>query len=236
MASILDDILDDDIKQERARIIVSNVFGNKIVNRAAKDLPISKTAGASKSLEEFYDLVRQAKDNSEMRGNVPEENRIIFTEEEPDVESETETITFSLVKRMPGKFSQGAPFEGDVANLRPILREQGPDVENPGYNYAVSGYWHDNLVKFTCWARTNKTANARAKWFEDMMEDYSWWFSLSGVSRVIFWGRDSDIVTTIDNNKWYGRPLNYFVRTEKLKVYSEKQMEEMLIQLTVKAQ
>ncbi len=71
-------------------------------------------------------------------------------------------------------------------------------------------------------------------WFEDLMEEYSWWFKLQGVDRVIFWGRQADVVVERDNNKWYGRPLDFFVRTEKLRVFREKTLEEILIKLAVK--
>lgn len=234
--STLQDLLGEELTTDQQRILVRNVFENAITNSVRTGLPRTKTLGAAKSLLEFYDLVRQAKDDYETRQNIADEYKIIFTEEEPDIESQTETITFGLVKRVPGAFGQGAPFEADVKNLRPIFRESGTDAENPGYNYAIHGYWYDNIVKFTCWAQTNKTANTRAEWFESMMSEYEWWFKSQGVNRVLFWGRDSDIVTVIDNNKWYGRPLNYFVRTEKLRVFSEKEMEEIIIRLSVKTE
>lgn len=234
--STLQDILNEDLTNNQQRILVQRVFENTITTSARTSLPRSKTPGSAKSLLEFYDLVRLAKDDYETRQDISDEYKIIFTEEEPDIESETETITFGLVKRVPGAFGQGSPFEADVKNMRPVFRETGADVENPGYNYAVHGYWYDNIVKFTCWAQTNKAANTRAEWFESLMSEYDWWFKLQGVNRVLFWGRDADIVTVIDNNKWYGRPLNYFVRTEKLRVFSEKQMEEILIRLAVKTE
>jgi hypothetical protein len=67
------------------------------------------------------------------------------------------------------------------------------------------------------------------------MEEYSWWFKLQGLNRVIFLGQRSDIITTINNNKWYGRPLDYFVRTETLRVFKEKTIEEVLVNFKVSA-
>ena len=100
-----------------------------------------------------------------------------------------ETISIRLVRREPGRFSEGRPYEGDVRNLRPILRQVYDDPENPGYKRAEMGYWYDNTVRFTCWARTNKEADARALWFEALMEDYKWFYRLRGVNRVLFHGR-----------------------------------------------
>jgi hypothetical protein len=235
--SILEDLLSEDLTTDRRRVIVSQVFDNSITDGSIvypDHSGITRTLGNTKSLLEFYNLVRQAKDDYESRAGTLDRNKIIFTEEEPDIESETETITFSLIKRVPGSFGRGAPFEASVKNLKPVLRETGRDSENPGYNYAIHGYWYDNLVRFTCWARTQKSANRRAEWFEGFMEEYTWWYRMQGVSRILFWGRDADTTIETDNNKWYGRPFEYFVRTETLRVFSEKQIEEILIRLAVK--
>jgi hypothetical protein len=239
MSSLLLDILDEELTEDQRRIIVQDAFDFIKGDPAQQRRPSgarSVTPGRAKSLLEFYDLVRQAIAHLETRAGVPEENRVKFTEEEPDINSDTETITFSLVRREPGQFGQGPPFGAKHHNLRPMLREEIKDPSVPGYRCATTGYWYDNLVRFTCWARTNKAANARAEWFEDMMEEYTWWFRWSGVSRVIFWGRDADIATEIDENTWYGRPINIFVKTEKVRVFNEKELEEILIDLKVKSQ
>ena len=66
------------------------------------------------------------------------------------------------------------------------------------------------------------------------MEDYTWWFKLQGVNRILFWGRGEDQTVDDDGNKWFGRPLDYFVRTEKLRRFEEKKLEEILIKLDAK--
>lgn len=232
MSSILLNNLNPDLLSN-VRIQVRDVFNNRLVDPDSKKIPgRSKTLGTAKSLLGFYELVGQAIDNYEKRANISDINKITFTEEEPDINSKSEIITFSLLKREPGAFSQGAPFEGNIRNLRPMFREEGDDTSNPGYKYMVLGYWHDNLVRFTCWARTNKAANKRAEWFEGFMEEYSWWFKAQGTDRVIFTSRSADIVTEINGNKWYGRPLDYFVRTETLRVFNEKTIEEIMVNLT----
>jgi hypothetical protein len=231
MSSALQDLLSDDLTENDIRVVVQGIFD---INFVTEDNPRSKTLGRAKSLLEFYDLVRQAIDNYETRAGATQVNKVIFTEEEPDADSDTETITFSLISREPGSFSQGSTREGDVRNRRPIQRAEGEDSENPGYRYVETGFWYDNIVRFTCWARTNKAANARAEWFEDFMENYLWWFRMQGVSRLLFEGRRTDIVTVVDNNKWYGRPIDFFVRTEKIRTFSEKKIEQILIKLAVK--
>lgn len=232
--SQLQDLLRADLTEADKRILVSTTFSQIFTEGFTKqDLERSRTLGNAKSLLEFYELVRQVIDDYESRSEVTDEAKVIFTEEEPDVSAGHEAIVFSLVRRAPGSFSQGAPFEGTVKNQRPMFRGIEEDSSNPGYRTVSYGYWYDNAVRFTCWARTNKAANRRAEWFEDMMEEYSWWFKLQGVNRVLFLERQPDIVTEVGENRWYGRPIDYFVRTEKLRVYSEKQLEEILLKIAV---
>jgi hypothetical protein len=235
MTGILLDLLDDELTENERRVFVNHVFTTSFSNPDFQRFPSdrSKSLGSAKTLREFYNLVRSSIRDMEDRASVPESLKVFFTEEEPDTAGQTETITFSLIKRLPGAFSQGAPWEGKIRNQRPMIREEGEDPSAPGYKQAVHGYWYDNLVRFTCWARTNKAANARIEWFEDLMEEYSWWYSAQGVQRVIFEGRKTDMVVTVDGNKWYGRPADYFVRTEKLRVFSEKKIEEIIINLKV---
>jgi len=236
MTSVLQDLLNSELTEEQVRIQVQAQFDfiRTEAEQEAKKFGRSKSLGEAKSLLEFVDLVRQAIDDYENRQGIQEPNKVLFTEEEPDYAARTETITFSLLRREPGAFAQGGPFEGKVKNLRPRHRETSEDPANPGYRQMVSGYVYDNLIRLTCWARTNKAANARARWLENLMEDNTWWFVAQGVQRVIYQGEGADIVTVIDNNKWYGRPIDFFVRTEKLRTFSEKTLEEILIKLVVK--
>lgn len=191
-----------------------------------------RTPGPAKNINEFYDLVRKVVMDFERRENVINDAKIFFTEEEPDFPKDANVIvSFSLVRREPGAFGQGRPFEKDtVKNLIPILREEIEDVENPGYKRAILGYIHDNEIKFTIWARTNKVANERALWFEGIMQEYSWYFTSQGVSRCMFYKREKDFVSEVTNVKMYGRPIHYFVKTETLQTISQKKIELIEIQ------
>lgn len=230
----LQDLLNDDLKEVTPGITVQQAYEFVRGEEASSSYGRANSFNSSKSLLEFYDLVKQAVENYEERAGVPTVNRITFTEEEPDENSKTESVVFSLMERLPGQFAQGSPMSRNHVNFRPRIRDEYDDVENPGYRCVANGYYYDNIVRFTAWARTNKAANSRAEWFEDLMEEYSWWFKLQGVDRVLFWGRSSDIVTVVSENKWYGRPIDYFIRTEKVRLFYEKALEEIMIKLTVK--
>jgi hypothetical protein len=230
MVDFLDDLLDDELTQDNIRVVVERIFDKEVGAdrpRTEKD----RTPKEAKPLVGVYDLIRQAIVNFEKRAGMPDANKVLFTEEEPDASALTEVITFSLVSRVPGSFGQGAPFESRTHNLRPMLREEVDDPENPGYRVATLGYWHDNIIRLTCWAQTNKAANARAEWLEKLLEEYAWFFKAEGVDRFLFHERNADIIEEISNNRWYGRPLDYFVRTETLRTVSEKTIEEIIIEL-----
>ena len=232
----LENLLREDLLEDNIRIRVQEVYQiiRGDVPSREQSLARSKTLGKAKSLLEFYDLVRQAIEDYEKRAGTSEEKKIFLTEEDPDISARTETITLGLVSRDPGAFQQGAPQEAKIKNLRPRLREEVTDPDNSGYRMAITGFWYDIVVRFTCWANTNKTANTRALWFQDLMEEYSWFFKIQGVDRCLFIGQRSDLVLDVAGKKWYGRPIDFFVRTERLRVFSEKTIEEILIEVMTK--
>ena len=232
MTSVLQDLLDEELQESDKSIEIEKIFDFNFTT-GHRDLGRSKTLGESKSLLEFHELVRQVINDYEIRAGTTEENRVLFTEEEPDFEATNESIVFGLVRREPGSWQQGAPMEARTKNRRPLIREESNDPLHPTYRKVVLGYYYDNVVRYTCWARTNKAANARAIWFEDMMEEYAWWFKLKGVQRVLYHGQDTDLVIERNGNRWYGRPIDFYVRTEKLRVFSEKMLEDILVKLTV---
>lgn len=219
----------DELKENPYRIKVSHTFSG-IVERSEGTRSV--TPGPAKNYFEFCELLKQALDDYQSRLESP--NKVVMSWEDPDKTAVTEVVSINLVKRLPGAFDQGAPFEGSVRNLRPILRESKPDPDAPGYRKAILGKWYDNLVRFTCWAQTNKEAIQRSFWFEQFVEKYTWFFKMSGVQRVIFWGQEEDKVIDNDGKKLYGRPLLFYVQTEELTEHSEKELEEIYVNLTVK--
>lgn len=235
MSSQLQDILNPELAVDERRVLVRDFYQNLMPNEMLPpSLARARSVGTAKSLDEFYQLVGTALANFQTLEGIEQDNIVRYSEEEPDLEAQTESIVYGLIKRQPGQFGQGKPFSSsEVVNLRPIVREVKDDIENPGYKLTTLGYTYDNIVRFICWARTNKTANRRALWFEKFMNKYTWWFSLQGVKRVVFWGRTQDIVLDIKGNKWYGRPMDYYVATEDLETYSEKTIEEIILTMHV---
>src|SRR3990167_5326120 len=228
MAELRTDLIPKGLSEEPKRIIVYNQF-RQTIDAARKYGHYSKTPAAAKDIFGTMDLVRRALLDMERREETLTKNKISFTEERPDFSNDGEVITFSVVRSEPGAFGEGRPFESNIKNLVPILREELDDPDNPGYKMAILGYWYDNIIRLTCFARTNKQANRRVVWLQGLMQDYMWFFRTNGVNRILFWGRGEDFVVEENGARLYGRPLEYFVRTENVRQLREKTIEEITL-------
>lgn len=218
------------VKSQSVKVIAQTHF-NGLINSAIKER--TRTPEPAKNIIEVMSLISQAINDYEFRTHVTEDAKINVVYSKPDTDAVLEVISLELTKRQPGMWGQGRPFENNVTSLRPLLREEVEDPEHPGYRRAVLGYFYDNILTLTCWARTNKTANERALWLENLMEEYQWFFVYSGANRVLYQGRKEELVHEVGNNKYYGRPIDYFVRTEKIRQVSEKTLEEICIRFHI---
>jgi len=235
--TLLQDILGSDLKENNRRVVVQQLYQDQF-DRDTSHLQgrLRTPKIAIYSLRDVYSLIGQAIADYESRARTPTAERVTFTEEMPDQKNKSEVISVSCVTSQPGSYSQGPPFEGKTKNLKPIFREEVDDPDHPNYKIAILGYWYESMIKLTCWARTNKAANRRVDWLQNLMLDYDWWFAAEGISKTIFMDRSEDIVREISGDKWYGRPLDYFVKTEKIKMLSERAIEEIYINLAMSAQ
>lgn len=226
------DILSDEDKKAQARLIVSRQYATII--EAAESAPRSVTTGASKNIVQVMDLIKDAIEDYETRMHVLDRDHVNVVYQEPSEPIKYETISIEIFRREPGAFGAGKPFESTVKNYRPMLREETEDTEHPGYKRAVLGYYHDNVLRLTCWGLTNKSANARMLWLEEIMEQYMGYFRYSGTNRILYLHHPQQVVRTVSNSKLYGRPIDYFVRTETLRTVSEKELEVIYLNLALR--
>jgi hypothetical protein len=225
------------LEQERLNSteLQNRANGGKLDNPYTYDRLVS--GGAAKNIKEFFDLVEEALSDHQDTLEVSTDNRVslLYHTERLELDITTETIGAELTKREPGSMGRQAPFDGP-RNLKPLLRDSVDDPENPGYKLLVLGYIHDNMTEFTCWAKTNKEAMARALWFEEFMEQYIWFFEYQGVGKVIYWGQGKDLIYSKKNgNILHGRPVRYYVRTETITQKSQKKMEDLIIKVNLQS-
>lgn len=239
MAPITSTIRTDLLSQDALdvdRTIVEYVYDQYIESARAsiaQEHPL-KSIGPAKELDECFALIKDAIDNSDERAGVTSDAKIRkFSFEEPSEPGELEAITILPTARLPGQLSKGRPSKGGGA-IREIvahIREEGPDPDDHNYRIAVLGKMYDNWVDFTCWARTNKAAFSRALWFSNLIEEYTWYFTMSGVNRIIVEGHKERRVKNIGDNIFYGYPVECFIRTEKITRVSEKTLEQLIIKI-----
>lgn len=199
-------------------------------SQAASAQQASVGPSPAADLPRFYELLNQALANQQAKEGAVKTVKLV--EGYPPTDFQGEVITFSLRRREPATFSQERPFSVGKRNYKPILREAFPDPREPGYLTLVFGLLFDNLVELTCWALTHKEANARALWLEELMLSYAWYFRQGGVNQLVYFGRDQDMVhTSEDNQRLLGRPLLYYLRTEKLYTVREKTIDELVVSL-----
>jgi hypothetical protein len=229
--SELRNIIDPELLEVEPSIkIVAETQFNTIVQSATKE-DRTKSPRAAKDIVEVMEIIRQAILDCEKRQHLTESAKIEVVYEKPRRDAVFEGISIGFTDRTPGMYGQGRPMENRTQNRRPILRELMDDPVHPGYKRAILGYYYDNILRLTCWARTNKQANERAIWLENMMEEYTWFFGYSGINRLLFEGWRPNEVLDIENNIYYGRPIEYYVRTEKLWNLSQKTLEQIIVRL-----
>jgi len=199
-----------------------------ITQYIASKLDVSNQEKRSGDIDKFYELLKEIVKEKQIDENIKTPIEII--EAVNPEEFNGEIITFHLKSRRPGVFGKGEPMS-DVPPkaYRAVYRGSEPDKVNPGYSKMTFSLFYDNIIEITCWAGTNKQANYRALWFEELMNEYIWLFKLNGLIQVLYLGREEDV--TESGMGIHGRPLRYYVRSERIFSVSEKNVDKYILKL-----
>lgn len=176
----------------------------------------------SKEILSFFEMAETAiRTRLQFNGKDPES--IYIAQDWPDLNQKiwNEIITYKTYKRMPAGFSQRNIYNTpEVRVMKPREnRTDIPDPENSGYTIDIFTQKMENIIVFTCWSLTNKEANKRALWLEDVMYEFSPYFGRNGI-KVLYMGQDEDIEKVSSPSgkdvTHYGRPIHFFVETQKV--------------------
>lgn len=188
---------------------------------AASRAPRSLSPQPAMDITGFFNLVGLTlKRQQEIDGA---KKPIFYTEEYPEQDDnlDGEVVAYGLVARKPGTFEQQktglAMNQTNIRQRTPIFRGSFDDPDVPGCKIYTLGQWFDNEIRFRIYARTNKIANARALWFEDFIDNWTWLFKANGLQEILYLGRADDRITAPENKKISERTLSYYIRTEKIK-------------------
>lgn len=212
------------VKEELARIKLSLT---DLERRSSNRL---RSPSPAVDIDGFYELTGEALEVFQLAEGRAADKLIIYSEEFQPENYERETISVRLRSRQPAVMSKTAPM-GQPRELKPTVREVYDDPLLPGYQIWELGWMRDNVIEFCMWSKSNKEANKMALWFEDFMHYNMWFFRSRGVNQLYFNGRDEDF--KILDKRLVGRPLTYFVRTERIIQLREKVLEEIIVNAIV---
>lgn len=234
---VRDDILPEELTEQQTFIV------DNIIKEFSAGIPESKQnmhpmgfrmrqPKPAKDVDGFTDLVMQVIQDKQNAEHIAANQRVVFTEDFPPGEVITEVITYRIQKRSPASFSRGKPFNQDVQEFKPHIRGIDVDPENPGYRVVTLGQKFENELILTCWAKTNKAANVRARWLEDLLKEYAWFIRYNGIDEYFFLQQGEDVGLQLQGTKNYlvGRPLHYYVRTERLTHVLEPTIRRIVVQ------
>ena len=188
----------------------------------------------AKDIDEFPPLVAFAVDKRQEYENMNGINNVEFRESFADLIIEKDTITWKLISRKPGLYGKGKAGDTRVQEMVRHFRGVFLDPDEAGQSIISHGQFMDNMIEFTIWSQDASTANRLAVWFELLMEEFRWFFLFHGINRVLFQERKSDIFKEVSGHTLHGRPLIYFIRTERVNLIRESLLKHIIVQMTVK--
>lgn len=231
-----------DLLEDNQRVFVRKYYQD-IVAQADDWTGRLKTPFPSKKLSEIPGLMKEILQSQEDREGTVAGADFVYTTDHIDSVIEQlgqgarvpDIISYSVQKSTPGGRGRGSPTDQPHRELKPMLRENVDDPNNPGYKLAIMGQWIDSIVRLTCSAPTSIQAERRANWLISTLRENTWWITMSGVSRFYFWERRPDEKHEVRGNKIYSKPIDFFVRTEDIIQVSEKKIEDILVSISIES-
>jgi hypothetical protein len=235
---ILPDALLETTETEVQRIVGNYVADLHNDRRTRAQIPPGSRMRQPKpalDIDSLPNLIADSLDDKQETEGVPPKLRVGLIEDFPPGFAATEVITYGLFSRDPASMSQGRHQNQKRQEWKPSVRGIEDDNTKPGSKVIIFGQKYENELIYTCWAKTNKTANKRARWFEDLMKEYAWYIKYNGIDEFYMIKQESDIELKLDGTEHilHGRPFRFFARTERLTVAQEPTIRRLLIRLGV---
>ena len=186
-------------------------------------------------IKQFFTLVKEAVETRQDTDGVSENKRILFLEDDPPEALDTESITFFLRSRLPGRYNRGPAGEGQIKEVTPHLRSITQHPTHPSEKLVTMGRFYDNWVTFGIWAKTNKVALDRLIWFEHVMDSFNWLFRLHGF-RVIEEEVGNRDRIKVDELWLTHYPITYMVRLDDVFHFSTQELKHLVIKANVDTQ
>lgn len=165
---------------------------------------------------------------------VLERDRVLFQKSFADNPSRNPVITWKVIKRTPGVFEQSKISEAKGhREHNPHLRAVTTDPTDIGYSIFHYSQVMDTYLEFMINANDSAEVDRVALWFENLIEQYKWFFSFQGLNRIFFIERQREEFENNRSNLQYRIPMIYFIRTEKTISIKTKDIENITIDICV---
>jgi hypothetical protein len=208
---------------------VHRVEGTEVTTVA--QIPPAQTAGKSKDLNEFIDLVAVALVDYQRKLGITATERLILREAYPKDPVEKPDVGIGLALfRVIGRQFMNTTNDGTRRTWRPRLREEVPHPNDTNLRLSVFVTEMENIVEFKIVSPHAKRANEWAEFFEKFFMAYTWYFKEQGIAQCYYQERLEDTIETIGGSELHVRPLRYYVRTQIVSQEVEKKIDEVLVQ------
>lgn len=124
------------------------------------------------------------------------------------------TVVVEMRRQEPGTVGK-RPFDM-MKEAKPRVRETYKHPDDPiNYSVQVRGQWYDNILRFTCYDKTNFGAERLISWFNDFLYKYAWVIKKNGIQEMLYWQRRADENIQVWRDDIVGYPVEWYFRTEE---------------------
>ena len=124
------------------------------------------------------------------------------------------TVVVEMRRQEPGTVGK-RPFDM-MKEAKPRVRETYKHPDDPlNYSVQVRGQWYDNILRFTCYDKTNFGAERLISWFNDFLYKYAWVIKKNGIQEMLYWQRRADENIQTWRDDIVGYSVEWYFRTEE---------------------
>lgn len=191
-------------------------------------LVINDKAPIGGDINEFFPLVHKTIISRQRADGIDDDKMVLFVEEDPPERLNTEAITFFIQSRSPGQYNQGPAGTIGHREVRHHIRGVDEHPEHTGEKLVTVGKFYDNYIRFNIYAKTNKQARKRLLWFTQLMDQYEWYFKMSGYLTIEQGVGDRQRIEIPEHGKVTKYPIVYFVKSEDLHHFGTQELKHIV--------
>lgn len=189
-----------------------------------------KKPNAPKNIRQFMDLVEDLIKEESKKATWLEntEEEIRFVPLGLDKTMQTNCIVHKVIQGEPGPFGRGRPHASNTLRYNPFLREIIDDPDDPNYKLFIYSKIRSYTVEFCACSQRAREADELIDWLQSTLENYIWYFKYSGIQDFRYLRRNADYSEERDSNRYYSRPVQYYVLTEELSYMSFAKLRRII--------